>query len=270
MWKSVLALSALVAFVVEGRLRSSSGGVGEIMQNKENLPPKLAAIDEVKVYEATPTPTRTPYDGEMVFEGIDLYEFSGNRDDFQALPLLQREDSTFNLRPFDTISIVDREKAGLKEASPDWSEKTLAEGFDTKTIVAKLIQGDRVYVFKERSQKETKKGSKPKMKPDGKPDLKENDFGFIMVAKGFGPVRFRTKAAYKNEKPPAKKPESAAVARYADDGDYYGYAGEYYNDYDDEQDIDASRLIEYAYNMGLRAGSRKASQRKRRYDYYYR
>lgn len=59
------------------------------------------------------------------------------------------------------------------------------------------------------------------------------------------------------------KKDEKDEARYVGGGDYYAYDGGY-------QDIDSSRLIEYAYKMGMRAGSRKASQRNRRYDDYYR
>lgn len=57
-------------------------------------------------------------------------------------------------------------------------------------------------------------------------------------------------------------------ARYADDGDYYGYAGGAYDEEDiGYQGIDSSRLMQYAYKRGLYAGSKKANRIKRRKDY---
>jgi len=64
------------------------------------------------------------------------------------------------------------------------------------------------------------------------------------------------------------KKQNSKKARYADDGDYYGYAGGAYDEEDiGYQGIDSSRLMQYARKRGLYAGSKKANRIKRRKDY---
>jgi len=140
--------------------------------------------------------------------------------------------------------------------------------FHHHDIVADLKAGKRLYVFSDKGGKEdgitriiAKKGVSPgklKIAKDGKEDGITRHY---RIAKK--PMQI-VDADSRDSREKREKPDTAS---YADDGDYYGYAGGNYEDDIAFQGISSSRLLRYAYNLGWHAGNRKVDQIKRRKDY---